>query len=183
MKTKLLVGMAVILVMGSNVALADRDHHKEDDDRRGMPGMMMQGEMPMMNMRGMHEHMANMQKTMDQIHRSKSMKEQQKLMYKHMEEMHEGMGMMQGMMSAPMGDKQMQGKMPKGMHGQMSDDQMPGKMRGRMEMMDDNDEMADIKFMRKRHNMMEQRMDMMQGMMGQMMEHMMQQQKMGMGMK
>ena len=183
MKTKLLTGVAVVLIILTNTALADKDHHKDDDSRQTMPGMMMSGDMPMMDMKAMHGHMAKMQKTMKRIHSTEDMKEQQKLMQQHMGEMHEGMGMMQGMMSGPMGDKQMQGKMPKGIRGQMSDDQMPGKMRGRMETMDDDDDMADIKFTRKRHNMMEQRMDMMQGMMGQMMEHMMQQQKMGMGNK
>jgi len=185
MKTKLFTGVAVVFLVLSNPLMAEEDHHKDGDSRQSSPGMMMSGGMPMMDMKTMHDHMAKMQKTMDQVLRSKNMKEQQELMHQHMKEMHEGMGMMQRMMSGsmpgPMGDKQMRGDMPKGMGGQMSDDQMRGK--GRMEMMDDDDDMSDVKAMRKRHNVMEQRMDMMQGMMGQMMEHMMQQQKMGMGSK
>ena len=185
MKIKLTTGAAVVFLMLSNPLMAEEDHHKDGDSRQSSPGMMMSGgmpmmDMPMMNMEAMHDHMAKMQKTMDQVHRSKNMKDQQKLLHQHMKEMHEGMGMMQGMMSesmpGPMGDKQMRGDMPKDMRGQMSDDQMRGK--GRMGMMDDDDDMSDVKAMRKRHNMMEQRMDMMQGMMDQMMEHMMQQQTM-----
>ena len=174
MKTKLLTGIAVVLIMFSNTALADRDHHNGEGSRQPMAGMMQSDEMPMRDMKKMHQQMGKMQKTMERIHSSENRKERQELMQQHMEEMHQGMGMMQGMMP---GDTQK--KMP----GQMSEKQMPGKMGKRMKMMDEDDEMQDSKAMRKRHNMMEQRMDMMQGMMGQMMEHMMQQQKMGMGKK
>jgi hypothetical protein len=176
MKTRLLAGATVVLVMLSSTAFADSDHHKGDGSSQGMPGMMMSGGMPMMNMDAMHEHMTKMQKTMEQIQGAGDAKARQDLMQQHMKEMQEGMGMMQGMMSD---------NMPKKMMGQMGGEhKMPGKIKGPgpRAMMDD-DAMENSETLTKRHNMMKQRMDMMQGMMGQMMEHMMQQQKMGMGNK
>lgn len=161
MKSTLLAGITAVMITLSTAVFADKAHHKDKDEAAGkaMSGMMhSESGMPMMDMDGMHKQMAAMQKTMDTIRGTKDPKKRQELMQQHMQEMHKGMGMMQGMMSG----------------------KMTGKMKEPMEMMDEDDEMADLKTMKKRHKMMEQRMDTMQEMMGQMMEHKMQQQQMGM---
>jgi len=162
MKLQLLAGITVVIVALSTPVFADEAHH---EDKEETAGQSMSG-MPMMDMDMMHEQMAKMQKTMNKIHSIKNMEERQKLMRQHMQEMHKGMGMM----------------------GKMSE-KMPGKMdrpmgiiggHGKKGMMGDDDKMLDVDGMMKRHKMMEQRMSMMQGMMGQMMEHMMQKEKMNM---
>jgi len=149
------------MIVLSTAVFADKAHHKDNEEGTGqsMSGMMdSESCMPMMDMAAMHGHMTKMQKTMDEIQGTEDIKQRQGLMQQHMQEMHQGMGMMQC-------------KVP---------GEMPGKMKSPMEMMDKDDAMSDTNAMMKRHKMMEQRMDMMQGMMGQMMEHMMQQQNMGM---
>ena len=159
MKSTLLAGITVVMITLSTAVVADKAHHKGEAAGKAMSGMMhSKSGMPMADMDTIREHMEKMQKTMGKIHNTKDNKEHQELMQQHMKEMHKGMGMMHGMMSG----------------------EMPGKMKERVEMMDEDDEIADLKTMRKRHQMMEQRMDTMQGMMGQMMEHMMQQRRMGM---
>ncbi len=157
MKSILLAGITVVMITLSTAVLADKAHHGDQDEgaKQSMSGMMHSGSMGMMDMEAMHKQMTKMQKTMKKIHNSKDSKVRQELMRQHMQEMHKGMTMMQGMMSA-------------------------GKMKKPMAMMDTDDEMADLKTMHKHYKMMEQRMDMMQGMMGQMMEHMMQRQGIGM---
>jgi len=161
MRSTLLAGITVVMITLSTAVFADKTHHEGKNEASGqsMSGMMrLESGMPMMDMDAMHGHMAEMQKTMEKIHHTKDSKEHQKLMQQHMQEMHKGMGMMSG------------GMMKK----------MPGKMKEPMAMMDADDEIADLNTMQKRHKMTEQRMDAMQGMMGQMMEHMMQQQRTGM---
>jgi len=162
MKAQLLLISSIVLIATSTTALADKDH-RHDGDRTPMSGMMhSNGDMPMENMKDMHQHMTKMQKTMKKIHDTEDMKKKQKLMHQHMQEMHKGMGMMQGMMSGSKSGP------------------MKGKMRMPMEKMDDDGDMSENMGYKQRHQMMEQRMDMIQGMMEQMMGHMMQNQKMGM---
>ncbi len=163
MKAKLLSGIVVIFVMLTGSAIADKSHHQENDSGESTSGMMKTDGTPMMDMGAMKAHMKKMQQIMDQIENTRDVKKRRALMQQHMKEMHQGMGMMKGMMSGSMGDKGMQHKMA----GKMADHGAAGKMKGGEGMMN-------------RHRMMEQRMDMMQGMMGQMMEHMMRQQQMEM---
>jgi len=145
----------------STAVFADKAHHTDNEEEAGksISGMMhSESCMPMMDMGAMHGRMAKMQETMDEIQGTEDIKQRQVLMQQHMQEMHQGMGMMQCKVS----------------------EEMPGKMKAPMKMMDKDDAMPGVNNMIERHKMMEQRMDMMQGMMGQMMEHMMQQQNMGM---
>lgn len=107
-------------------------------------GMDMDKQMPQMQ-----EKMKAMQGQMDKIHKTTDPKERQKLMQAHMQAMQENMKMMRGM-----GSPMMKGG---GEHGGM----MMRDMKGGMTEGD----------MMKRHAMMEQRMDMMQMMMEQMMQH------------
>jgi len=167
MKSTLLTGITVVMMTLSTATFSDKAHHKDDDAQQPASGMQQPTGMPMMDMGAMHKQMGKMQKTMKQIQSTDDAKARQDLMRQHMQEMHQGMGMMSG-------------DMQKKMMGQMGGEHtMPGKIKGARTMMDD-DEMANPKTLMKGQKMMKQRMDMMQGMMGQMMEHMMQQQKMGM---
>ena len=150
MKARMLIGVIVLIIAVSTAVFADEEHHKDDDSQQLSSDVMQSAGMPMMDMKKMHERMSNMQKTMDKIHNTENTNEKTKLMQQHMTEMHKGMGMMQGMM--------MPGKLPQCMPGQMRGKQMPGKMRERMEKMDDDGRMPCDKDMMKRHNMMEHMM-------------------------
>ncbi|MCF6325032.1 MAG: hypothetical protein L3J89_12045 [Gammaproteobacteria bacterium] len=147
MKTKLLTGITVVLMALSTPLLANSAHHQD----KASESTMQSGSMAMIDMEKMHEHMNKMKETMAKIHRTENKEVRQKLMQKHMKEMHQGMGMMSG-----------------GAQKNMSD--MKGK----------HSAMQDLEKVKNGHHMMEKRMDMMQGMMSQMMEHMMQQQNMSM---
>jgi hypothetical protein len=97
----------------------------------------------------MQEKMKAMQAQMDTIHKTTDPKERQKLMQAHMQAMQENMKAMHGMGGPMMKDG--------GEHGGM----MMGDKKGAMK---DGD-------MNKRQEMTEKRMDMMQMMMEQMMQH------------
>lgn len=103
-----------------------------------------------MMMGKMQAYMKQMMQQMDEIHQTKDAEKKNQLMREHMQSMHKGMDMMRNMGGDMMKDT-MGGGDGKGMMG--------GK--GMME---------------ERHQMMEQRMDMMHMMMEQMMEQMMERQ-------
>lgn len=106
-----------------------------------------QGQMPMMDMmKNMQEHMQKMQGLMQKIQTAKTPEEKKKLMQEHMDMMQSGMKMMKDM---------------KGM-GMMGDGNM---MAGKM----DDGKMNSGKTCNS--NAMEQRMDMMEQMMDQIMQH------------
>lgn len=132
------------------------------------------GQMPrggMMNeeqMQQMYENMSQMQGMMQQMPNAGSQEERQRLMQQHMESMQEHMGMMRGGM---MGN----GMMGQGMPGQ-------GMMGGDQGMMNNQGQKQSGNAQRnhsggagmgyeQRMNMMENRMDQMQLMMEQMLEH------------
>lgn len=143
---KLTLATALMLAVHLPVVYADDSHHPEQAQAGGGQAAATQEKgAGMMNM----DRMKEMQQTMERIHKADDPKERQRLMQEHMQQMHEMMGDMQGMM--------MQGG-----SGGMTGSDGKGK------------EMT----MEERQRMMAQRMDMMQGMMAQMMEHMMAQQGM-----
>lgn len=148
-------------------------------------GHMMQGQGGMMHHQMMNgdwqAHYKQMQAIMDQITNTKDPKERDQLMYKHMEQMHQGMGMMQGMMGMMMGgDGQMMGNNAQMMEDNRSsksnNSQMMQGNRNKQSMMNDRvsgkqgmgsaQMSAEDRMMR-----MEQRLDIMQSMMKQMLEH------------
>jgi hypothetical protein len=96
----------------------------------------------------MQENMKKMQQQMEKFQATADPKERQKLMQEHMQTMQESMKAMHGMGGLMM---------------------MGGGKRGGMAKVDHKD-MADAAML-KRHDMMEQRMDMMQMMMEQMVQH------------
>ncbi|MFL1467735.1 hypothetical protein [Marinobacter sp. HN1S83] len=131
---------------------------------QGNAGQMSQG--GMMNqehMQQMHENMSRMQGMMQQMPNAGSQEERQRLMQEHMESMQEHMGMMRGGMMGPgMMDQGMMGN-GQGMmnnQGQKQPGNAQGNRAGGPGM--DNEQ---------RMNMMENRMDQMQLMMEQMLEH------------
>jgi len=139
MKTNILIAAIVLVMSITGTAMADKgSHHATDSDHKTMSGMA--------NMGDMEKHMSEMQGIMEKIKNTKNAKERQKLMSQHMEEMHEGIDMMQNMMTGKMNDMNM-------------DHESKEKMMG-------------TKDMKMQQSMMTQRMDMMQSMMGQMMNHM-----------
>ena len=95
----------------------------------------------------MQDKMKAMQAQMDTIHKTTDAKERQKLMQEHMEAMQESMKAMHGMGGPMMTGSGQRGGMAKGGHKDMAGGAM------------------------KHHEMMEKRMDMMQMMMEQMMQH------------
>ncbi len=104
MKYKLFTMLAVSALLTSNMAFAESNHHQ--DEMKGVKsGMMMSGDMPMMDMDKMHQHMSETQHVMRKMHDAKKPMEQQKLMHQHMKKMYQGMGMMSGMMSGSKQDK------------------------------------------------------------------------------
>lgn len=97
-----------------------------------------------MDMGAMNKQMGDMQKTMDKIGKTKNQKDKQKLMATHMEQMHKGLDMMDGMMMGNMDkNKMMSGNKDNQVHmmGQRMDmmqmmmEQMMGQM-GAMSGMD-----------------------------------------------
>ena len=108
-----------------------------------------------MKMDKMQEKMKKMQEQMEKIHSAKDPQERQKLMQEHMQSMQEGMKMM--------------GRMGAGMKG---DDMMDKARKDQPESMTDSgDGMGMCMMMMKKHKSVEARLDMMQKMMEQMMEH------------
>jgi hypothetical protein len=128
-----------------------------------------------MKMEKMQEQMKKMQEQMEKIHSAKDPQQHQKLMKEHMQSMREGMKMMKGMGGGM--KMEMMGGKKKGPatgaaeheHAQDAAGAQGGdQMADCMKMMDGM--MGGGKMMKK-HKMMEDRIDMMQMMMEQMMEH------------
>ena len=101
----------------------------------------------------MQERMKKMQEQMQKIHATRDPKERQKLMEEHMESMRKGMKMMHGMDRKPKGERPPQDGGEKGAENSGEIGEMMGGM------------------MMKKHTMMEDRLDAMQKMMEQMLEH------------
>ena len=109
-----------------------------------------------MKMEKMLEQMKKMREQMEKIHSAKDPQERQKLMKEHMQSMQEGMKMMGGMGAGMMKGGDMMAKAKK--------DQAES-------MTDAGDGMGMCMMMMKKHKSVEARLDMMQKMMEQMMEH------------
>lgn len=132
MKHKLFTTLAIGTILLSNTAFADTEHHREGENIETKQSMMMSGNMPMMDMKKMHQHMTAMQQMMQEIHGLKDPIKQEKLMSKHMEKMHQGMEIMHGMMSG--GKKHGEAEVSNQMMMQRMD-MMQGMMRQMMEHM------------------------------------------------
>ena len=135
-------------------AAAEEDHaahHPGADQSQATPA---QDDKAAMKMDKMQEKMKTMQEQMGKIHSAKDPQERQKLMKEHMQSMQEGIKMMGGM-SAGMIGGDMMAKAKKDQAGSMPD-------------AGDGMEMC---MMMKKHKSVEARLDMMQKMMEQMMEH------------
>lgn len=152
LRTLLFISFIAMVTTGCGMfGQQHRDHHPAADDAAPSTdvGMSMMQE-------GMQQHMQKMQDTMAKIHQSKSPKERQKLMAEHMTMMQDGMGMMRGD-----GEKKMcAGKKKDSM---MSD--------GKMMCTDKMEEGKTKGDMCCGKCGMKMRMDMMEQMMGQMLEH------------
>ncbi len=108
-----------------------------------------------MKMEKMQDKMKKMQEQMEKIHSAKDPQERQKLMKEHMLSMQEGMKMMGGMGA-----------------GMKGGDMMAKAKKDQPESMTDaGDGMGMCMMMMKKHKSVEARLDMMQKMMEQMMEH------------
>jgi hypothetical protein len=158
----IVISMILALALAVTSVLADDSHHPEkaaaieahasQDTGQGM------GMMDMEQMQQRMQKMQQMQQMMDRINKSKDPQERQRLMQEHMEKMHDMMTNMRGMMEPGMMGK---GMMDKGMmQGGGSGDNMGAAQKDTMPML-------------QRQQMMEKRLDMMQGLMEQMMEQMM----------
>ena len=107
-----------------------------------------------MKMDKMQEKMKTMQEQMGKIHSAKDPQERQKLMKEHMQSMQEGMKMMGGMGA-----------------GMKGGDMMAKTKKDQAESMTDAGDGMEMCMMMKKHKSVEARLDMMQKMMEQMMEH------------
>jgi periplasmic protein CpxP/Spy len=107
-----------------------------------------------MKMEKMHEQMKKMHQQMEKIHAATDPQERRKLMEEHMQSMRESMKMMRGMGGTAMGGKKKGEPMMEEGGKDPDKDGMPMGM-----------------MMMKRHKMMEDRLDTMQKMMEQMLEH------------
>jgi len=122
MKTKLLNGTVVAMMVLSSPLFADSSHHQKES-----PANTMQSNgMAMMDMKKMDDHMNKMKETMAQIHRAENKEERQKLMQQHMQEMQQGMSMMSGGMAGSVSGK-------KGGHGGMVGTETMKNCHGMME--------------------------------------------------
>ncbi len=131
----------------------DAAHHPGADQSQATPAQ--DDKAAGMNMEKMQEKMKKMQEQMEKIHSAKNPQERQKLMKEHMQSMQEGMKMMGGM--------------GEGMKG---GDMMARARKDQAESMTDaGDSMGMCVTMMKKHNSVEARLNMMQKMMEQMMEH------------
>lgn len=82
-----------LLSLASSAVFSDSDHsHKSKGS---------------MDMSAINKQMSEMQKTMDKISKTKDPKQKQKLMSTHMEQMHKGLDMMDGMMMGNMDKNKM----------------------------------------------------------------------------
>lgn len=107
-----------------------------------------------MKMEKMQEKMKTMQEQMEKIHSAKDPQERQKLMKEHMQSMQEGMKMMGGMGA-----------------GMKGGDMMARAEKDQAESMSDAGDGMGMCMMMKKHKSVEARLNMMQKMMEQMMEH------------
>ena len=126
-------------------------HHPGADQSQATPA---QDDKAAMKMDKMQEKMKTMQEQMGKIHSAKDPQERQKLMKEHMQSMQEGMKMMGGMGA-----------------GMKGGDMMAKAKKDQAESMTDADDGMEMCMMMKKHKSVEARMDMMQKMMAQMMEH------------
>jgi len=123
---------------------------EEEDHAAHHPGAEAADEAPTAPKKNkMHERMKKMHEQMEKIHASKDPKERQELMDEHMESMREGMKAMRGM-----------GRKPKV---ECPEDEGGEEAAGKGGMMGG--------MMMKKHKLMEDRLDAMQKMMEQMLEH------------
>ena len=141
MKNPILVVAIVACALSASVVGA------QEKIAPALPTMSMETDMEK-QMPQMQENMKKMQQQMEKIRATTDPKERQQLMQEHMQAMQTNMKSMQGM-GGPM--------MSGGQHGNMM-------MEGKKAAMSQGD-------MMKRHAMMEKRMDMMQMMMEQMLQH------------
>ena len=146
---------------------ADEDdhsaHHPDADQQQAAPAR--DDKAAGMAMGKMRDNMKKMEEQMEKIHAATDPAERRKLMKEHMQSMQEGMKMM--------------GRMGGGMKG---GDMMAKAKKDQAEtMMDAGDGMGMCMMMMKKHKSVESRMDMMQMMMEQMMEHEAAEQKMERG--
>ena len=126
-------------------------HHPGADQSQATPA---QDDKAAMKMDKMQEKMKTMQEQMGKIHAAKDPQERKKLMKEHMQSMQEGMKMMGGMGA--------------GMRG---GDMMAKAKKDQAESMTDAGDGMGMCIMMKKHKSVEARLDMMQKMMEQMMEH------------
>ncbi len=155
MKKLIALTAACALILPPLSIYAEQAHHPEQQG-------IQEGEMPAQGqpamdgmMDKMQGHMKKMMQQMDAIHATDDPEKRDELLQKHRRSMHEGMQMMRGM-----GGDTMKGRMGESGGGMMQGGGMHqggGKMHG-----DDKD---------MRHRAMEQRLDVMQMMMEQMMQH------------
>jgi hypothetical protein len=145
---------ACALALPPLTVYAEQAHHPEQQEIKG--AMPAQGQPAMGGMmEKMKKHMKKMMQQMDAIHKTDDLEKRDKLLQEHMQSMREGMQMMRGM----------GGGMMKGMMGEGGG----GMMKGGGMTQSDSKSPGDDKDMR--HRTMEQRLDMMQMMMEQMMQH------------
>lgn len=147
--------VATVLFLPQIHLYADDAHHPE---KQGVEGeAQLQSKPAQQGMMGqMGEHMQKMMEQMDAVHKAVDPAEREKLLQEHMQSMQEGMGMMGGGKRGGM----MMGK------GMQQGSEMMGKR------MQQGDGMTGCNDQKKtQHQQMERRMDMMQTMMDQMMQH------------
>ena len=151
--------LASLLAVPVAQAADEEDHSAHHPDAGQQQAAPAQGDKAAgMNMEKMQEKMKKMQEQMEKIHAATDPAERRKLMKEHMQSMQEGMKMM-GRMGGGMKGGDMMAKAKKDQDGPMMEDGGgdKGGMMGGM--------------MMKKHKKMEDRMDMMQMMMEQMIEH------------
>ena len=158
-KLKLSIFLASLFALPMTQAADEDDHsahHPDADQQQAAPAP--DEKAAGMAMGKMRENMKKMQEQMQKIHATTDPAERRKLMKEHMQSMQEGMKMM-GRMGGGMKGGDMMAKAKKDQGGSMMEDGGgdKGGMMGGM--------------MMKKHKKMEDRMDMMQMMMEQMIEH------------
>ena len=150
-KIVILVATAAMVMQSSILYAIDNSQPEKQGQNKSMP---MGARAGMGDMGMMKQNMQKMMKQMDEIHATQDPKKRWMLMHEHMLNMHKGMKMMRGM-----GGDMMMG--------------MKGDKKGNVDMTDES--MMKNMTSKERgqcHQMMEQRMDMMQMMMEQMMGRM-----------
>jgi len=173
MKFHTLISMTAVclLALGCANRGADRADHAAHHPATAKIAATSDKGMSMMK-EDMQQHMQKMQDTMAKIHQAKSPQERQKLMDQHMAQMQEGMGMMKDMQGEHHGMMMSDGE--KKMCADKKKDSMMGEGKKMCA-----DKMEDGKMKGGMCGMcgMKMRMDTMEQMMGQMLEHQAAQQK------